>query len=533
MGVRTSAPVSSAEVALFAVAALALATVRVAVAGGPTLDNDSYQYLSIAENLHDQHALATSIIHFDAERATGIVPAPVTTFPAGYSILLWALAWTCIPAEYLGLLLSAASFAVVVPILALAARLMRLDTFQTRLCLVGWIVNSQAALFATNVNTESVFTTIAFASFVVVLMASRDENITPWAAPVASFLAMAAFWTRYAGLFLIATLHVHALLLVGARPRRHWPWIPSLAVADVGVAVVLVRNAVVAGTWMGGNSRPVHHSVSSVLFRFVIAAIELAVGPIQRPRPAYLVLIAAAMALAAAGVAVCARARKLAVAIGGREIALVVGYIVVYCGAIAYLGTVTQITIEARMFLPLLPLVLLAIAVLLSAEPVSSSTRTRTAARVLVGSFMVAYALAGLGTVLRPARYPEHRFVADALALPMANGVPLARWLEETIPPDATIVSVEGQATEYVFHRNTISVTGRDFTNLVWDEAEMRDTMARFGAWYLVVYPDVVAKGATDHLDSELLRRLLAGNIPPWLELVAENPKAMVFRRTG
>src|ERR1700745_4044411 len=48
--------------------------------GGPHLWNDSYQYLSVAENLRDHGEAATSLVFFDSERRSGRIPAPITTF---------------------------------------------------------------------------------------------------------------------------------------------------------------------------------------------------------------------------------------------------------------------------------------------------------------------------------------------------------------------------------------------------------------------------------------------------------------------
>jgi hypothetical protein len=50
------------------VAVAALAVVLLLMRDGPRLTNDSYQYLSAAENIADHQALTTSIVHYDTER---------------------------------------------------------------------------------------------------------------------------------------------------------------------------------------------------------------------------------------------------------------------------------------------------------------------------------------------------------------------------------------------------------------------------------------------------------------------------------
>ena len=70
---------------MFAMALLSIVYVH---SKGVRLSNDAYQYLSIAENLRTRGKIATSIVHFDTERARGRLPAPETTFPPGYSLAL-------------------------------------------------------------------------------------------------------------------------------------------------------------------------------------------------------------------------------------------------------------------------------------------------------------------------------------------------------------------------------------------------------------------------------------------------------------
>jgi hypothetical protein len=107
---------------------------------------------------------------------------------------------------------------------------------------------------------------------------------------------------------------------------------------------------------------------------------------------------------------------------------------------------------------------------------------------------------------------------------------PLAQWLDTAVPREAVLLSVDGQATGYVLGRRTISTPGRSFTALVWDEEEVRRTVARFEASYVIVYPEVVASGGVDRLDSPLLRDLASRRPPGWLELAAENPRVLVYR---
>jgi hypothetical protein len=140
------------------------------------------------------------------------------------------------------------------------------------------------------------------------------------------------------------------------------------------------------------------------------------------------------------------------------------------------------------------------------------------------------YAGANVSTSLEARRPAPHAVVAASLALPTASGEPLRAWIERSVPPDAVLLAMEGQATAYVLGRPTVSAVGRLFSDVVWSEGEARDVARAFGAGWVIVYPDVVRSGTIDGLDSALFRRLAADDPPEWLELAARNPRALVFR---
>ncbi|HEX6267629.1 MAG TPA: hypothetical protein VFZ81_12120, partial [Burkholderiales bacterium] len=95
------------EILLWCLLAALAILLRAQVAGGPELGNDSYQYLVTAENWRLGEPAATSIVHFDPERTHGRIPAPVTTFPPGYPLLVALLSSAGLSGEQAGVLLSA------------------------------------------------------------------------------------------------------------------------------------------------------------------------------------------------------------------------------------------------------------------------------------------------------------------------------------------------------------------------------------------------------------------------------------------
>ena len=131
---------------IFAVAALWL--------GGdirPNLANDSYQYLSVAENAQHGRLAHTSIVYFDAERSAGVLPAPLVTFPPGY-------AWASAALGMFGLSLPVAALAVnvlaaigVLITLSYAASLWGLGRWSRHAILAAYTLNATMALALTRV----------------------------------------------------------------------------------------------------------------------------------------------------------------------------------------------------------------------------------------------------------------------------------------------------------------------------------------------------------------------------------------------
>jgi hypothetical protein len=89
---------------------------------------------------------------------------------------------------------------------------------------------------------------------------------------------------------------------------------------------------------------------------------------------------------------------------------------------------------------------------------------------------------------------------------------------------------MEAQATGYLVDRPAIAISGTRFSDIAWTEGKMRGDMEAFGAEWAVVYPDAVLTGSEDDLGSPFLQDLAQRRIPAWLEVVAENPRALVLR---
>jgi hypothetical protein len=545
-GLAGSGLVTRAETLVWGALAVIVLLGHLAITHGPLLGNDAYQYLSVTNNFLAGTPASTSIVHFDPERSWGRIPAPLTTFPPGYPLAVAAVALTGLSTESAALLVSAASFVLLIPLLIQGARSLALGSGVTRALLVALIGNSWAAIYATAATTESLFTLASFAAVVFLIAAmscALSESTTPQPSaagtslPVTllllgSLLAGLAYWVRYAGLFLLAALGLYYLVrLAMQRDRRALIAFGCLGVAVAVVGAGLVRNQLLAGSWKGGNTKIVHHPLGQVLRETTIWLHHLFLGGIADAH------VGIAEALLAVGVV-----GLVAAAVGGTKRAphrpgwpgsgtsLLLCYAFVYCAGMVYLGVTSVISFDTRMFYPLLPVLLLLLGVVLTAGAKAAASRGRswifTCGLLLAGA---GYLWINARSYLAPPAPAPHQSIERQLAGEVAPGVTLRAWLQRSLPPAATVVANRGQAAAYVIHRNTVSLITREYSDQQWDERTMRALMRRFHARYLILFtgdaPSLVTLS-----ESPFLAGLVRGAPCSWLTPAARNHDAVVFQ---
>ena len=138
------------------------------------LGNDSFQYLSVAQNILAGQGDSTSILFFDEQFYTGKLPAPQTVFPPAYPILVSAIAYFGMPLEQAGVAISLVSFWIILLLLLLGSRMLRLSPNVTRAVMFLCVANSGLWMFATAVVTESLFTAVALMAIIILAAAARS-----------------------------------------------------------------------------------------------------------------------------------------------------------------------------------------------------------------------------------------------------------------------------------------------------------------------------------------------------------------------
>ena len=193
---------------------------------GCIYSNDGYQYLSTASNIASEHSIATSIVHFDSERTSGRIPAPITTFPAGYPAAIAALEQIGLDASRSAVVISAVSAMLLIPLVWALGALLGLTRLAIRVTLLLLIINSCLATYSAAIATELLFTALSLTGLLLLMRyeAAPEEDSTACVL-AGCILVGCSYWVRYAGLFLVAAIvafYVSRSLLI-----RRAGWKPS------------------------------------------------------------------------------------------------------------------------------------------------------------------------------------------------------------------------------------------------------------------------------------------------------------------
>lgn len=507
---------------------------------GPLLRNDSYQYLSAAENFLAGRPAYTSIVYFDSERSAGRIPAPLTTFPAGFSLATSVVAATGLPLQYSALVVSVSALALLIPVIVYAARLLAIGTFLTRALLIWFIGNSWVSVYGSAVAADSLYmlmSSTALTLFATGMIRADARSPRVWPFIFGSLFVGLSYWVRYAGLFLfVSTAAFFAVrsLIVRDKASRNATLTLGLAAAIIGAG--FLRNELLVGTWKGGNDKVVHHSVIAVLHDFIIWAHHLLLGGIASARFSWPELVLAAGSLAT-GAAIALRGR------GARSArarlpwserlgpsALLLAYVAVYCAGMIYLGITSVISFETRMFYPLLPpaLLLLARSLQLGEPAPHTASATRTMFFVGLSAATIGYLCIHDRSYFASLGPAPHELVARELSGVISPGMTMQSWIAINIPADETIIANQGQASGYVLHRKTLALVSQQYSDQSWGDAAVHSVMQIYDAHFLILYSGDAADDVLH--DSAFLSALAHGSPPSWLKLVARSSGVAVFR---
>jgi hypothetical protein len=541
LGTRPAAVVL--EVVAWALLALVGALSVRAYRPTPLLD-DSYQYLNVAEHFARGQGLTTSLVHFDAERSHGRIPAPVTTFPPGYPVVLAAVGEGR-DLEAAARLVSCVCYAGTAAFLAWALILTGVTAVLRQVVMLLFATNAVALSFAASVLSEPLYMLLSTGSVVGLIWAEQSaQNGLPHRSVIAGAVmaysaAGIAYWVRYAGLFLIVALAGYAVLqLIRQRSRLRGVLLATALIPPALAAGLMLRNVVTVGTWKGGNDMAVHNSVKTVAADYVRAHFHLLLG-------VHAVKVEAFAGLLVAGVLGLVLLALAAVSKRGAQpqrtpnaAALLVGFcILIYSAGMFYAGLSTVISFGTRMFLPVLPVYLLLLGMGLHWLTLGWPARSRIVSPMLIALLIATAGYAGVNArdFLEPHTLAPHQILATLYAQPTAGGQPLLEWVDANIRTNDVIVATDGQATGYLLHRPTISMIGAHYSPVRWECEEVKKQMQRFTSSYAIVYkpPSTPSLTPSDGFlldESRFVAAAAMGEPPCGFVAAAENSAVRILK---
>jgi len=490
--------------------------------GAPYVSNDSVQYLDAAAHLAAGDCFCTTVAHFDEQIAVGHIPVPFMHFAPGYPLLIAGLSRLGLAPETAGYLISAFSYLLTIALFwyigtTLGAHPWALGS----LCLL-WIANSIAILMASFVATEALFTAIFLGLAALMVADSKTETSRPWILVAIGIIGGAAYWVRFAGIFVVPVAVLYLVWRWWTRRRTLAPVLLGLAAAGGECLAVMIRNSLVTGTWRGGFSNNKGHSGQFILGESARALYHL---PFGDRAVAHLDVWAIAFAgtFAAAGVLAVIAWR------GGRRAELPSSFSLsvswlgvlagVYVAGLIYAVRNSVASDLARFFIPVYALVL----VVAAAASLARKTMENIILSVLV---LTVLAIQARSLLTRPA-IPLTASVSRVFKEEVEPGISVQRWLSGHVSPKDVVIATNGQAVHYVLQRPVVAVIDPDATTRRIDEAGFHALMAQYGARYMVLFPGSNLVQEQD--DIPFLRSLAAGSVPPWLDLAAKTRDVALY----
>jgi hypothetical protein len=525
--------ISKLEVWAWACVCATLMAVRLYPGFVPNLSDDAFQYLSVAQNALAGHFGYTSLIHFDAERSFGVMPAPMVHFPLGYPFAIALVSLAGVPLQSAALLVSALSTVACVPLLAWTATQLGLSPLLRSVVLAGFVFNAVIIYSGASALSEALFTFLVLLGMALLVAARLDVGSRRWRWAAAGLALGAAYWVRYAGLFFVlglAVLVIRHLVASNRSPAKGY----ALAVAVAGAAVLvgMARNILLVGHWQGTLDKTVSNPVLPLLVETVRAGKVLLLGP-SFDMPGWTsILRTLFIAFFLSGMAWLtwwhlrhgAAQSHPRPALKGIGVDLLI-LTLTYCGCMFYAGLTSAISYRARMFVPLTPLVILLLGLALRtllATPAQRSISGGLALLVLGASFCC-YLVVNAVLVVRPPSDYVPSSVSKLMDSTSIDGRTAHAAVLELVGPAGVVVANNGQAIGHVLERPTVSLVEPLYSAAEWNEMAIYDVVHQYNAAAIIIYVN------NGFMPSPFVRQLAQGEAPSWMKLVYRSSEFLVY----
>lgn len=495
--------------------------------GAPVLANDSYQYLDAAAHVASGKCLCTTVAHFDEQVAWGRMPIPFTHFGPGYPIAIAGLKVVGMPGEIGGYILSVAGYLLVICLTWLTCSFLELKPWAIVLICAAWSLNSIALDFGVSVGTDSLFTAILTAIGAIIAYDVRHfDRPRPVLLLAMGALVGSSYWLRQPGLFLVLPLYLY-LYWRYALERSVWPYALGAAlIAGLLIVPVIIRNLVYTHSWNSGFANGRHTPWREVVVETIKAPYHILFGVQAVARADIWTVIFLLSGVVVVWRAIHRLRHPAQSLLPGTSPTILVWlgvFAVTFAAGILAAEFSTYAASEVRYNFPVFPLVLIGCGVVFQ---LAGDRIGRTAAALCVASMLMVDARS-----LLSARTADQSSLPTALLKQQVRpGLPMAKYIQTTLPHDSVLLATEGQAVYYLLKRPVVSLIEPQYSLHTWDEAGIRSVMRSFRADYFLVFPGAGKSLAPEQQATPFLRGLVDGHPPSWLQIAARTPGVILYR---
>jgi hypothetical protein len=309
----------------------------------------------------------------------------------------------------------------------------------------------------------------------------------------------------------------------------------AFCVGGLFAAAGMIRNVLLVGTWRGGNTKEVHHAASQVAYDFAYATKNLTFG--SSSMADWMTLTGALLVLLGVGCAVgvvvllkSSRRPDESPARADFTVATIAIVAMTYLACIVYAAANSMISFNDRLFFPVIPLALvlagLAITAVQRRIPVRWGERCWCGFWLAVAVVHAALHFSVPSSAAVPTELDEISRVLDRKVTAAETG---RQVILSLTGEHGVVMSNEGQASGYSLNRPTISLVIPKFSSIEWTQSNVRANMKSFSVRALVVYKRTLNTALT----SRFLTELEEGDVPPWLQKVADSEYLVIYRPTA
>ena len=505
---------------------------------GTWLHPDTAQALSVARNVRDGNGFSTGIIYYEEHYQLKTWPAPQTVFPIGFPAMIAVLGSTGLSLRLASLWIGVAGFLLAPLLICVAAQRMGRRPATGLLLAAVWLCFPMLWHNVWECQTEMMFITLTLGSLILLQ--------SPWLGTrrllLAGIFAAIAFSLRYAGIFwLMAVGGVFLMQFV----RQRWSAVQQaatfFAIPCMLAITLFARNSMLVGDIKGGNNKAVHRTLKEAGESAYYAVSRLAgldKSSLFAGKLAEVATVVGLGLLVSAAFMCCIRMHRPEsrryFTTGTTGDSTIFLYLGVSLAALIGLEKTTSINLSPRMFFPLIPFSLLAVAELISRMLVTLPERSgwakwQRSQIVAASTLLISGVLSGQIRAAAEIRNHVHRFgMVDDVVNQIIDS-PTGSMMPSGLLVGKRILSDESHMLAEVLLQGTVGLTSTTYTMRIWTDDEAIALIRRYQINRVVVFPHVQPKDGNPFFESLIREGERHESSRLWLEPVLISPRIQIY----